>query len=381
MVKVNPKNERVKRSFFRYLKNASGCCDSTINNIENAILLWQEFSQNEDFALYNADKAIAFKKWLAKREFRGKPISLVTYHTYLRHLRKFFGWLVRERGYKSRIKPNAVDYLRITEKEERMATQFIPRKYPPLEYVKKLVESIEIKSEIDQRDRALISFTLLSGMRDKAIVTLPLGCFDEESLTIIQNPRKGVETKFAKLIPTTLFRFDDKMVGFITGWIKYLKTKGFGSQDPFFPRSKLGQGIDQLAFEASSEVEPVFWKGTGSVRDVFKRRSKEAGLPYFPPHTFRHLTTNLAFKSCKNGEEIKAVSQNLGHEHVATTISVYGNFDPSRLAEIIKCMDFAGKPQSTMADDIKEIKELLTNKPHRDSNSINETNSKIRKEI
>jgi site-specific recombinase XerD len=96
MSRVSAKNERTKRAFFRYLKNADGCCESTINSIENAILLWQEFSKDEDFAFYNADKAIDFKKWLLKRETRGRPMALVTYHAYLRHLRKFFGWLVRE---------------------------------------------------------------------------------------------------------------------------------------------------------------------------------------------------------------------------------------------------------------------------------------------
>jgi len=177
MTKVNAKNERTKRAFFRYLKNADGCCDSTVTNIENAILLWQEFSRDEDFALYNADKAIAFKQWLAKRERRGKPIALVTYHSYLRYLRKFFGWLVRETGYRTRIKPNAVEYLKVTEREERMATQSVPRNYPSLGYVKQLVDSIKINNEIDLRDRALIAFTLLSGMRDKAIATLPFGVF------------------------------------------------------------------------------------------------------------------------------------------------------------------------------------------------------------
>ncbi len=44
-MKVSAKNERAKRAFFRYLKNADRCCDSTVNNIENAILLWEEFSQ------------------------------------------------------------------------------------------------------------------------------------------------------------------------------------------------------------------------------------------------------------------------------------------------------------------------------------------------
>lgn len=89
MNKVNARNERTKRAFFRYLKNADGCCDSTVNSIENAILRWQEFSKDEDFALYNADKAIEFKKWLLKQDNHGKPLALVTYHAYVRHLRKF----------------------------------------------------------------------------------------------------------------------------------------------------------------------------------------------------------------------------------------------------------------------------------------------------
>ena len=360
MMKVSAKNERAKRSFFRYLKNADGCCDSTVNNIENAILLWQEFSKNEDFALYNADKAIDFKKWLAKREVRGKSISIVTYHAYLRYLRKFFGWLVRETGYKSRIKPNAVDYLKITEKEGRIATQSTPRNYPSLEYVRRLVESIDIRTEIDRRDRALVSFTLLSGMRDKAIVTLPLGCFDEETLVIIQNPRKGVETKFAKLIPTTLLQLDENMLKWVIEWAKHLKVKGFGSQDPIFPRSKLEQGKDHMTFEISNEVEPVFWQGTGRMREIFKTRSHEAEPPYFPPHTFRHLAITLALKACKNGEEIKAISQNFGHEQIATTLCTYGNYPHFRLAEIINSMDFSGKQEPTMTDEIlQKIKDML----------------------
>ncbi len=359
MAKVNVKNEKVKRSFFRYLKNADGCCDSTINNIENAVLLWQEFSKNEDFKLYNIDKAIEFKKWLAKREYRGKQISLVTYHTYLRYLRKFFGWLVRETGYKSYIKRNAVDYLKVSEKEERIATQSTPRNYPSLDYVKKLVDSITPQNEIDTRDRALISFTLLSGMRDQAIATLPLGCFDTGKLTIIQNPRYGVETKFAKLIPTTIFPFDEKMLGFIIEWAEHLAARGFGDQDPLFPRSKQEQGPDNLSFEASSEVEPIYWQGAGRIRGIFKKRARDAGLPYFPPHTFRHLAINLAFKACKDGEQIKAISQNFGHEHIATTLSVYGNYDPLRLTEIIKGMDFSGKHQPTLTEEMKEAKEIL----------------------
>lgn len=359
MVRVNIKNERVKRRFFTWLKEAEGSCESTINNMEKSILLYEDFTKQADFTTFNPDKAMKFKKSLIKREYRGKPISITTYHTYLRYLRKFFSWLSWQPGYKSKITPDIVSYLKISEKEKRIATQYIPRKYPPLEYIVKLAGSIQINSKIDLRDRALISFTLLSGMRDKAIITLPLACFDEENLTISQNPKQGVQTKFSKYITSTLFKFDDKLIGYVLEWTKHLKAKGFGSQDPLFPRSKLEQGKDNLSFEPANEVEPIFWQGTGRIREIFKKRSQDAGLPYYPPHTFRHLAIDLAFKHCKTGEQIKAISQNFGHEHIATTLSSYANYDPQRLSEILKAMNFSGKGANAGDEKIEQIKKIL----------------------
>lgn len=359
MVRVNIKNERIKRKIFTWLKEADGCCDSTISNIEKAILLYEDFTKQADFTTFNPDRAINFKKALIKREYRGKPISITTYHTYLRYLRKFFSWLSWQVGYKGKITPDIVSYLKISEKEERIATQYIPRKYRPLEYVVKLADSIQITSEIDLRDRALISFTLLSGMRDKAIVTLPLGCFDEENLIISQNPKQGVQTKFSKYIPSTLFRFDEELVSYVIEWANHLKTKDFGSQDPLFPRSKLEQGKDSISFEPASEVERVFWRSTGRMREIFKRRSKGAGLPYYPPHTFRHLAIDLALRNCRTGEQIKAISQNFGHEHIATTLSSYANYGPQRLSEILKDLDFSGKPLKSIDEKLEEIIEEI----------------------
>jgi len=359
MIRINTKNERIKRKFFTWLKEADGCSDSTIYNIENAIIRYEDFTTYADFATYNPKKAIEFKKWLSKRKYKDKIISITTYHTYLRYLRKFFAWLSWQSGYKSKITPDIIDYLKISEREKRIATQYIPRNYPPLEYVIKLTNSIKIKSKIDLRDRALISFTLLSGMRDKAIVTLPIGCFDEETLMISQNPKQGVQTKFSKYIPTTLLLFDNEMLSYIIEWVKYIKSKGFGSQDPFFPRCKLQQGKDGLSFETASEVEPIYWQGTGRIREIFKKRSHEAALPYYPPHTFRHLAIDLAFKHCKTGEQIKAISQNFGHEHIATTLSSYANYNPNRLSEILRNIDFSEKSLKSDNDKLEEIKKIL----------------------
>lgn len=362
-MKVNIKNERVKRNFLRRLKEADGNCDSTVTAVEKAILLYEDFTKAEDFALFNPDKAVRFKEWLAQREYKGKPIALATLSAHLRHLQKFFRWLSQEPSYKSKVKVNAIDFLRLSDKEERIAAQSTPRQYPPLDHVLKLVQAMKVEIEVDLRDRALIAFTLLSAMRDQAIATLPIGCFSEQSLIIVQNPRKGVQTKFSKHIQTSLIVFDKRLLDFVLVWVKHLKEKGFGPNDPLFPRTKLEQGENNLSFSAGREVEPVFWRGAGRIREIFKSRAAEAGLPYFPPHTFRHLAFDLAFKSCQNGEHIKAISQNFGHEHIATTLQNYAYFPADRLSAVIGEMDFSGKPKPTLEETLqgiiqKEIKKI-----------------------
>ncbi len=362
MSKGNVKNELIKRKFLKWLKEADGRCDSTVDNVEKVIWLYEDFTKQADFRVFNPDRVIQFKQWLKKRQFRDKTISIVTYYTYLRYLHKFFTWLSWQPRYKSKINLSTVAYLRIPEKEERMAKQTAIREYPPLEYAIKLADSIKISSEIDLRDRALIAFTLLSGMRDSAIASLPLGCFNETTLAINQDPKAGVKTKFSKHIPSTLLNFNERLLRYVIEWVKHLKDKGFGSQHPIFPRSKLEQGKDGLAFESASSVEPVFWQGAGRIREIFKKRSQEAELPYYSPHTFRHLAVLTAFEHCRDGKEIKAISQNFGHEYVGTTLSVYGNFQPQQLKETLKKIDFSDKPSEGLEEKIDKLLEKLDNK-------------------
>ena len=357
MAQVNPKNERLKRQFFGFLKEAEGRAEATINAVDKAICLYEEFSGYESFAL-TSEKASQFKAWLRRRTHRGKPLSLATYHAYLRHLRRFFIWLSAQPGYKSRITSNAVAYLNISLKEERMATQQTPRNYPSLEYVVQLASSITDDSEVGRRDQALIAFTFLSGMRDSAVASLPLGCFDENTLQLTQDPRLGVQTKFAKYIPTTLLPLDQRLIEYLLTWVRYLKHKGFGSQDPLFPRSKPDQGKDGLAFETPTEVERAYWRGTGSIRTIFRRRAEAANLPYYPPHTFRHAMFHEALKYCRDGQQMRALSQNLGHEHLATSLAHYSNLTPQQLHEILSNMDFSTKePQDD--EKLRAVKKLL----------------------
>jgi hypothetical protein len=73
-------------------------------------------------------------------------------------------------------------------------------------------------------------------------------------------------------------------------------------------------------------------------------------LPAFHPHSFRHMLARYGFEVCQTPADLKAWSQNLGHEQMLTTFTSYGRIDPHRQGEIIKALGAA--PEQ---DKLKEI--------------------------
>ena len=54
MMRPNNKNEMVKRNFFKWLKEANGCCNATVNSVEKAILIYEDFTGLMDFVTFNS---------------------------------------------------------------------------------------------------------------------------------------------------------------------------------------------------------------------------------------------------------------------------------------------------------------------------------------
>jgi len=362
MNKHKAKNEKIKRKYFRWLTGAKGHSQTTIESIEKALWNFEEFSNEDDYSNFNENVAVEYKKWLSKKKLvQGGTISLSTQYDRLRHINNFLTWLSGQAGYKSKIHIDDVGYLRLDKNKSRIATAPKVEDYPTLEYVKKLCDSIEVKNEIDKRDRAMIAFTLLSGMRDNAIITLPIGCFNTDTYAVEQNPLKGVRTKYSKTIHSTLFEFDEKLLSYILEWVKYLKEdKVFGIKDPMFPSTKIEQVSDVNYTLESKGVEPIFWKSTNTMRVIFEKRCKDAGLEYFSPHKYRHTATRLATDSCRNAEEVKAVSQNLGHEHVNTTLLTYGRIDSYRVKDVIKGMSFKKSGEQSIKEQMEKLVSQLS---------------------
>jgi len=366
MTKIIYKNEQLKRRFYGWLKASKGFSDETIKCYEKAIWLWEDFSNKSDFSSFNMTKAEEFKDWLKskKKVSSQENISMSYCYDNLRHIKVFFDWLSKQSGYKSKINQTAVDYLNLTRKEVREATQPKSVEYPTLEQIKIVIDNLKGKTEIEMRDRALFSYAFLTGARISAIRTLPMKSFDKKELVVHQDPALGVATKFSKNITSVLIPFGyEETLNYFIEWFDYLKDKKkFQPNDPIFPATKIENGKDNISYYNTGEVETKFLKGSGSLRKIFEKRFKQVGIKYYHPHTFRHFWVKEISKLPITEEEKKALSQNLGHENVGTTFGSYGygKIEDNRQIEIIRNIDFKGrKKEVNVTMTLEEVKQLL----------------------
>ena len=327
MTNSNYTNEQIKRQFFEHLKGGKGFASVSVRLHAEALAQWETFTKYEDFASYDKSKAIAFTEWINTRPSNTKSgkVSLATQYNYLRRIKKFFTWLSDQPKYRSKISKNDVEFLRLSKKDARIATSGTTKRMPTFDEVKKTIEGIEVRNEIDMRDKALISFALITGARISAIISLKMKNFDKTEKRIDQNPGDGVRTKNSKKILTTFFPigWDEPEKSFME-WYEYLESKkGFGSDDPIFPATEGGFGDPKHDYN-KEDVGKEAWAGTSAARKIFEKRFKNAYLPYFHPHSFRHLVVSIMSKQRLTEEEKRAISLNLGHEHVATTFGSYG---------------------------------------------------------
>jgi len=318
-------NEQRKREFFEQLRGAEGFAETSVNSFAEAIALWQTFDENDDFANFNKSKALAFRDWLKAKQTRTEAgkLSIVTQYNYLRRVKRFFVWLSGQHNYQNKVSKNEVEFLRLSKKDARIARQGTTKQMPTFEEAKKIIETIEPRSPIDYRDRAMISFALTTGIRISAIVSLKMKHFDPVNLLIDQNPGDGVKTKNSKKILTTFFPIGwDAPQKYFTDWYAYLRSEGFRADDPIFPAT-LRHSIKTSSY-SSKYVGNNSWSDAGAARKVFEKRCKNAEVPYFHPHSFRHLVVNIMSKTKLTEEEKRAISLNLGHANVGTTFGSYG---------------------------------------------------------
>ncbi|XHC11067.1 hypothetical protein ABWH98_26700 [Labrenzia sp. ac12] len=102
-----------------------------------------------------------------------------------------------------------------------------------------------------------------------------------------------------------------------------------------------------------------FWKTAAPVREIIRKATRAAGIPYFCPHSIRSTLARKFLLQARPPEERKAVSQNLGHENEATTMEHYATLSDDLQREVMLALWQRGE---TSAQDM-ELVDLINQVP------------------
>lgn len=358
MAKHNAANERIKREYLAYLKNARGRDEATIDRVAASLARFEDSTGWKDFGKFHREQAMAFKRRQGEaiNARSGERLSKATVQSALRDLKTFFEWLSREPGFKSKIQFSDSDYFNLSEKDTAIARARREKQVPTLEQVQSVLAAMPTATVLERRDRALVAFTSITGARVGALASFRLGHVDLAGGFVEQDART-VHTKFAKTFRTYFMPVCTGALDVVHGWADELRRDHlWGPSDPLFPATVMGLG-ESGGFQPQGLARHG-WASTGPIRDIFKRAFESAGLPYFNPHSFRDMLVRHAMTLNLSPEEMKAWSQNLGHADVLTTFTSYGTVPAHRQGELIRAQS-NGQPDNAKGDHIAALEAVL----------------------
>ena len=336
MTKHNVKNERIKRDYFAYLKEAKGRDEATIDGVAKALARFEDSTGRKDFGKLHREQAIAFKRKLASglNARTGERLSKATMVSTMRHCRDFFLWLTREPGFRNRIAYSDADYFNMSDKDVTISRARREKAVPTLDQVHHVLASMPAGTVVERRNRALLALTALTGARVSALRSFRLQHVDVAMAYVDQDART-VATKFAKTFRTYFTRIGGEAEAIVADWTRELLSDHlWGAEDPLFPATQMG--LDEAGGFRSAGITRKGWRTTQPINAIFRHAFEAAGLPYFNPHSFRHMLVHYGMSLDLGPEAMKAWSQNLGHADVLTTFTSYGNVPTHRQGELIR---------------------------------------------
>ncbi len=101
----NPSNERIKRQYFAYLKEAKRHSEATVDAVAKALARFEADTKYRDFkAFHMSRRSLSRTAWRNRTvKLTGEKLSKATLHATLADLKRFFQWLAGQPGYKSRL--------------------------------------------------------------------------------------------------------------------------------------------------------------------------------------------------------------------------------------------------------------------------------------
>lgn len=333
MTEYDPKNELVKKQYEEALLHGKYRDPKTVKAIWNSINVFEEFTGHANFIDVSTDKVKAFKVSQERKTNKsGELLSISTIRSTLNNIKEFFEWLSVHPQYVRKVDGRIVQFFRLSDNANRAARASREKAPPTLEELELALISMPKGTDIEKRDRALFAFTVITGIRDDALISLKRKDIDVRKKTVWQDPRhvrtkrrKGIVTRFiAQMMPLA-----EKIA---IEWLVYQGERLSVSQnDPVFPKTLVKCNKETMVFEAQG-LSTEHWMNTGPIREIFKRAFNAADLPYYNPHLFRKTICKWGLKNLTQ-YEYKALSQNLGHDYAMTTYNSYAKLSEDEQIE------------------------------------------------
>jgi len=356
MAKVNLKNERLRMDWLEELER-----DDLSSTIDHKLAALTCFEEATDYLTFDEITVEAVDKFIAF--VNDKPTRSRTKVAIVNSVKSFFQWMVMDEKMKGKKAQKPINALRLKRKDRTASQARQARPIASVAQIKVAVEAMPKTSAIERRNRALIAFTLVSGARDGAIISMRLKHVDLINKQVHQDPNE-VDTKAGKQINTWFFPVGEFFIQEVEDYVCYLRTEeGFTANDYLFTSTKCGHDEnDQFRRDGLTKER---WANAQPMRDIFREAFKEVDMPYFNPHSFRKTLMALAYELGLSGEVLKAWSQNLGHKKLDTSVNSYGPVSLDRQRSTILALHNknSGDPMPQNRDELLALIREAVNVP------------------
>lgn len=337
MRKYNAENERIKRRYEQYLREAKGQDEKSIDKVRAAMVKFEVSTKFRAFKSFHIEQARQFKDALSRaKTAHGKPLSLTTTDATLRLVKAFFHWLAGQQGFRKVLSYADVEYFNNNRNDARAAHTQRPAQYPSKLAAYHAFQAMAGQTELERRDKAIFAILMITGARVDAVSSLRLKHINLVDGFVYQDGRE-VRTKGGKTITTWFFPMHPEYLACLSGWVTYLRNeKMFGQEDALFPKPERRLVNGKFVFDSLSH--DIYANGS-KVNEVFRNAFVLVQMHPYGAHSARKtLGQELSDRNLPLATQ-KAWSQNMGHENFATTVSSYLPVSNQQQGTLIKGLD------------------------------------------
>jgi integrase/recombinase XerD len=240
---------------------------------------------------------------LAVEKPSGGHLAVGTQHTRLTVLKSFFRFLARE----GKLLVNPAAGLQLPKKRRHLPQSHLT----PKEAIR-LVESIDTKTPVGLRDRAIVEVLYATGIRNAELRALALSDFDPAEGTLTVRGGKGGKDRVVPLGPVASAILSDYIAQARPKLMKGNAWTWRSREIHARPRKKPPRGVTNLfVSQWGFPLHPP------AVIDLVRHAAKRAGITKsIAPHRLRHA---CATHMLKGGADIRHIQKLLGHASLQST--------------------------------------------------------------